>query len=154
MYPTQELVKLPRLGMIKFRGNIMTWHRVCNQFETSVHFRSNMSPGQMFNCLVASVVGKAAGAIHGLQYSDKKYDKAVSLLKKNFGKNDYLSEAHMNQLNNLEPVISFRDLRGLNKFSPEGSSVHKRFLVAGDRHGIGCAMLLPILKRLSHLTCA
>lgn len=62
----------------------------------SVYFRPNMSPAQIFNYLIASGVNKTPAAIDGLQYSDKNHENGVNILKKNSGKDDHLSEAHVN----------------------------------------------------------
>lgn len=82
---TQELVKLPRLEMIKFDGKKTAWPRFWHQFETSVLNRANMSKNQKFNYLLASLSGEAASLIEGLQFSDQNNEHAVSLLKETFG---------------------------------------------------------------------
>lgn len=46
-----ELVKLPKLEMIKFGGRALEWHRFWAQYESAVHLRPNMTKGQKFNYL-------------------------------------------------------------------------------------------------------
>lgn len=64
----------------------MEWNRFWSQYESAVHLRPNMSKGQKFNYLLASLTGKAAAAIEGLQYSaEENYDNAIKILQKTFG---------------------------------------------------------------------
>lgn len=63
---TTQLVKLPKLKMIKFGGKAFKWNHFLAQYEPAVHLRPNMSKRQKFNYLLASLTGKAAAATEGL----------------------------------------------------------------------------------------
>ncbi|XP_040067221.1 uncharacterized protein LOC120840676 [Ixodes scapularis] len=142
-----ELVKLPKLELVKFDVNKLMCQRFWHQFETSIHLRPGMSNGHKFNYLMTVLTGKAALAIEGLQFSERNYEQAIKLLKGNFGSEDNLMEAHMNAFINLGQMKSCRDHNGLARMYQK-IQVHTSGLESmGILIGSYAAMLFPILKK-------
>ncbi|XP_040068435.1 uncharacterized protein LOC120841582 [Ixodes scapularis] len=142
-----ELVKLPKLELVKFDGNKLMWQRFWHQFETSIHLSPGMSNGHKFNYLMTVLTEKAALAIEGLQFSERNYEQAIKLLRDNFGSEDNLIETHMNALINLDQVKSCRDHNGLARLYQK-IQVHTSGLESmGVLIGSYAAMLFPILKK-------
>lgn len=143
-----ELVKLPKLDLMKFDGNALTWRRFWSQYESAVHLRPNMSKGHKFNYLMSSVTGKAAAAIEGLQYSENNYDQAVAILKETFGNQEQSVDLHMNELLKLEKIKSRKETDALRKLV-QTVQVHTLALESLNVSTECYApMLMPVLKRV------
>lgn len=75
-----------------------------------------MSKEQKFNYLLASLTGKAASAVEGLQYSaEENYDEAIKILQTTFGNREQSVELHMTELLSLEKVKSAQETDELRK---------------------------------------
>ncbi|KAG1936575.1 hypothetical protein F2P79_018552 [Pimephales promelas] len=99
-----QTVKLPKLIINKFSGDISLWQDFWNQFETAIHRNDTLSKTEKFNYLKTYVAGAASKAIAGLMLTDSNYDHAIDLLQNRFGRKDLLINAHMTKLLNLCPV--------------------------------------------------
>ncbi|XP_064469396.1 uncharacterized protein LOC135384100 [Ornithodoros turicata] len=109
----EEVVKLPKLEVIRFDGNRMMWQRFWNQFKTTVHDRQAMSKTHKFSYLLKSSTGPAASAIEGLQVSEENYEHAVQILTQRFGLPYNIVDSHMDSLIHIKPVMSTNDKEGL-----------------------------------------
>lgn len=143
-----ELVKLPKLEMIKFSGNSLEWTRFWTQYESAVHVRPNMSNGQKFNYLMSTLTGKAAAAIEGLQFSaETNYEQAIKILKETFGRHEQLVDLHMKELLRLDKVTSVHHTEALRKLF-QRVQIHTLALQSlGVNTECYAPMLMPGLKR-------
>lgn len=143
-----ELVKLPKLEMIKFSGNSLEWTRFWTQYESAVHLRPNMSNGQKFNYLMSTLTGKAAAAIEGLQFSaESNYEQAIKILKETFGRPEQLVDLHMKELLRLDKVPSVYHTEALRKLFQK-VQIHTLALQAlGVNTECYAPMLMPGLKK-------
>lgn len=66
-----------------------------------------------FNYLLASLTGKAASLVQGLQFSEENYDHAGEQLREAFGKEQSLRQVNMKELTSLEAVKSYKHLKGV-----------------------------------------
>lgn len=57
-----------------------------------------------FNYLRASLTGKSASLVQGLQFSEENYDHAGEQLREAFGKEQSLRQVNMKELTSLEAV--------------------------------------------------
>ncbi|XP_064488543.1 uncharacterized protein LOC135400644 [Ornithodoros turicata] len=73
-------VKLPKLSLQQFRGDLSDWQGFWEQFRTTVHDNEGLSKIEKFHYLRSLLHGPAAGAIAGLQTSEASYDDAVEIL--------------------------------------------------------------------------
>jgi hypothetical protein len=75
-------VKLPKIDVPVFSGNILHWRTFWEQFTVAVHSRSDISDPEKLVHLQQSVKnGSAKGMIEGLSRSAKHYTEAVESLK-------------------------------------------------------------------------
>lgn len=148
MQDATELLKLPKLELIKFIGNALEWTRFWTQYESAVHMRPNMSNGQKFNYLMSSLTGKAAAAIEGLQFSaENNYEQAIKILKETFGGPELLVDLHMKALLALVKVTSVYQTEALRKLFQK-VQVHTLALQSLDvTTECYAPMLMPVLKR-------
>ena len=77
-------VKLPKLTIKKFSGDLTKWVTFWDSFESAIHLNRSLSDVDKFNYLREST---AADAIAGLSLTSANYAKAVDTLKKRFGNN-------------------------------------------------------------------
>ena len=146
--PNKCIVKLPKLEIKKFDGTITSWQAFWDQFSTAIHSNNAISKIDKFNYLKGLVVDRAAKIIEGLRMTEDNYEAAIDMLKKTFGRNSLIIDAHMNKLLNLKPAKDDKfDARSLTSLYEE-CEVHIRSLEAlGIKVGSYGALLSPIIKR-------
>lgn len=146
--PRVNTVKLPKLVMQKFSGEICEWQGFWSQYETTIHETEHLSKTDKFSYLKSFLSGTAASAVAGLALSDANYDIAIDLLKKRFGRKDLVINAHMNKLLNMTPVKRANDVSALRKLHDD-CEIQVRSLdalgVASDTYG---SLLCPILLKM------
>ena len=87
-------LKLPKLCLPKFKGNVKKWHAFWELFESLIHKNSEMSPIDKFNYLSTLLEDEASRAIQGLPLTNANYNVAIEILKDRFGKPQTIVTAH------------------------------------------------------------
>ena len=115
--PAEEVsscaVKLPKLTLKEFDGDVTTWGTFWDSFESAIHGNPKLSAIDKINYIHSHVKGSAAEAIAGLALTSSNYEEAVTLLKKRFGNTQQLVKKQMEVHLNLEPVTSSHNTIGL-----------------------------------------
>ena len=111
----QQSVKLPKLVMERFTGDVSQWQSFWSQFETAIDKNTSLSKSDKFTYLKSFLSGTAANVVAGLALSDHNYDNAIKMLTSRFGRKDLIINAHMNKLLNLTPVKKATDVNALRK---------------------------------------
>ena len=91
-------IKLPKLELQKFNGNILRWQEFWDSFEASIHRNPNLQPVDKFNYLRAELEGDASAVISGLELTNSNYEVAVNLLQERFGRDELMMDAHYSAL--------------------------------------------------------
>lgn len=144
-------LRLPKIMINKFYGNIREWQTFYNSFDTAIHQNQNLSKIDKFNYLVSLLGGSALRIVEGFSLSNRNYEEALKLLKDRFGRKDMLINTHMNILLNLQPVRSSNDLRALRRLY-DTCNVQIRSLdsleVKSDSFGnLLCPLLMKCIPR-------
>jgi len=79
-----DTVKLPRLNIEKYYGDLSKWQSFWSQFDVSVQNNNSITKTEKFTYLKSYLGGAALSAILGLIPSDVNYDVAVNFLKQRF----------------------------------------------------------------------
>lgn len=108
-------VKLPRLQMDSFDGNICEWYSFWNRFNISIHENKNLTNVEKFSYLKSYLTKDAANAIGGLSITDENYEKAIKILDSRFGRKDLIVDKHMSVLLHLAPCLNSKDIAALRK---------------------------------------
>jgi len=108
-------VKLPKLVLRPFNGDITTWTAFWESFDSSIHKSRDLSDIDKFNYLNSLLTGTAREAVAGLSLSEKNYVEAIAILQKRFGNVQRIKARHMDVLMNVEAVNSSRDLKSLRR---------------------------------------
>ena len=99
-------VKLPKLDLKKFNGDISKWPSFWDAFESSVHNNTRLAAIDKFNYLNSLLMKSASEAISGLSITAANYDEAVTILKRRFGNKQLIINRHMETLLNVNSVKS------------------------------------------------
>jgi len=116
--PTMSLehktkVKLPKLTLKRFNGDITQVSTFWDIFQSSVDGNSGLSNIDKFNYLRSLLEGSASEAVSGLKLTAPNYAEAISILKKRFGNKQQIINKHMENLLGVDSIVSQRNLRGL-----------------------------------------
>jgi transposase InsO family protein len=107
-------LKLPKLTLPTFDGNVLNWHEFFESFNGAVHCKS-ISDVEKFSYLRQHLRDEALNTISGLALSGSNYQNAMDLLQLRYGDNKRRIRAHVRELINTEPP-NFRDVKSLRKF--------------------------------------
>lgn len=144
----RQNVKLPKLVIEKYTGDISLWQHFWGQFETAVHRNPSLTKTDKFSYLRSYLTGAVANVVAGFPLTEANYDNAIQLLKKRFGRKDLVINAHMTKLLNLNPVKNASDVKAL-RYLYDNCEIQIRSLasmgVVSDTYG---SLLCPILMKL------
>ena len=108
-------VKLPKLSLKKFNGDLTKWMTFWDTFESAVHNNPALTSIDKFSYLTSLLESTASEAVAGLTLTAVNYDEAVATLKRRFGSKQLIINRHMDLLLHLEPVTSQHNLKGLRQ---------------------------------------
>ena len=91
-------VKLPKLTLRAFNGDITTWTTFWDSYEAAIHKNSELSDIDKFKYLKSLLERTAQETITGLTLTSTNYHEAISILKKRFGNKKQIIARHMDIL--------------------------------------------------------
>jgi len=98
---TTSGVRLPKISVPTFDGNVVNWRSFWEQFTVSVHDRSNLSPAEKLTYLKHAVKdGPAKHVVEGLSGSGDQYKEAVDCMRKRYDRPRLLHQAHVRAIIN------------------------------------------------------
>jgi len=135
--------RLPKLTLITFSGDPLTWQTFLDSFYVAIHGNPNLSGIQKFNYLKPQLQGDAARTIAGLPLTDPNYQHAITPLQERYGQHHKIVNAHMQAL--LEMSSPSNSLSSLRIFYDTVES-HIRGLssLGKSEHSYG-DLLIPII---------
>lgn len=143
-----QAVKLPKLELPKFKGDVAEWQTFWDKFKATVD-ASELPDVTKFTYLQSLLEGEARKAVEGLSLTSSHYQVACELLEERFGRKEQIVFAHIQGLLNLSGNSKGSKLAQLKSIQDQ-ILVHVRSLealeVSGSNYGI---VLTPlILSRL------
>ena len=140
-------VKLPKLSLPKFSGDVLQWQSFWDQF-TAVVDSSDIPDISKFSYLRSLLEGEAKQSIQGLSLTSQHYQSARQILTDRFGRKERIIFTHIQTLLNM-PVMNKCSVSNLWKLNDDLQS-HTRSLealgICGTQYGV---ILTPlILSRL------
>ena len=112
MTASSPCVKLPKLSLKKFNGDLTKWMTFWDTFESAVHNNPALMSIDKFSYLTSLLESTASEAVAGLTLTAANYDEAVATRKRRFGSKQLIINRHMDLLLHLEPVTSQHNLKG------------------------------------------
>ena len=110
-------VKLPKLDVPEFDGNIIRWKQFWDQFSIAVHSKTALSNAEKTVYLQHAIKdGSARNAIEGLSHSGDNYAEAVECLKSRYDRPRLIQRTHVQLTLDTPPLKegSGRELRRLH----------------------------------------
>ena len=108
-------VKLPKLSLKKFSGDVTKWTTFWECYESAIHNNANLTKIEKFNYLKSLLEHSAAKTIEGLQLTNANYDEAIKILKDRFGNQQIIINSHMEALCNIPNVGSIDNVKMLRQ---------------------------------------
>ena len=145
LLPYSPHVKLPKLSLKKFNGDLTRWTTFWDTFESAVHQNPALTNIDKFSYLNSLLESTASEAVAGLTLTSANYDEAVATLKRRFGNKQSIVNRYMELLLHLDAVTSTYNLKGLRQlFDAVESNVRglKALGVSASSYG---GLLSPIL---------
>ena len=96
-------VKLPKMDIKKFYGNILEWFPFWETFKSTIH-DSDLNDIDKLNYLCAYLDGDALKLLNGLPRNASNYKVALELLNEKYGNKQVITNMHVNKLYNLKPI--------------------------------------------------
>ena len=112
-HTNESKVRLPKLTIQPFKGELTTWTTFWDSFEVAIHNNRSLSNIEKFNYLRSLLQGPALDAIAGLTLTDANYNEAVQVLTSRFGNKQLIIDRYMDVLLSVEAVLSDSNLRAL-----------------------------------------
>ena len=94
-------VRLPKLELKKFDGNVLKWQEFWDTFEATIHNNPTLQPIDKFNYLRAELQSDALKSIGGLELTNANYETAVNMLHERYGRKQLILDNHYNQLSEM-----------------------------------------------------
>ena len=110
-------VKLPKIDVPSFNGNILYWRSFWEQFTVAVHTRTDMTDSEKLVYLRHSVKdGSARQVIEGLSRTGDNYPEAVDCLRARYDRPRLIHQTHVKKILEVPPLKqgSGKELRHLH----------------------------------------
>ena len=104
-------IKLPKLHLSTFDGNILYWQEFWHVYSLAVH-EQDIPNVTKFSYLKGSLRNAAATAIYGISVTNDNYPVAIKILHDKFGKKENIIEALYSRLQHLPMATNrFSDIK-------------------------------------------
>ena len=108
-------VKLPKLSIRRFNGDVKQWLPFWNQFRSAIHNNPTLNDVDKFNYLQSYLEDEAADAIEGMALTEANYTEAIDRLQARFGDTSWIVGQHIQSLMNLPSITDCQDLPAVRK---------------------------------------
>ena len=85
-------VRLPKLELRKFKGDLMKWAEFWEQYRVSIHINKNLGTLEKFTYLKGNLEGPPLTTIGPLALTEENYEKAIGMLEGRYGRPDKIQE--------------------------------------------------------------
>ena len=94
-------IRLPRLELKKFDGNILMWQEFSDTFESTIYKNNDLQNVDKFNYLRSQLRGQVSEMLMGRELTNDNYNTAVALLKERYEKKQVIIDSYYAQINNI-----------------------------------------------------
>ena len=138
-------MKLPKIELSKFSGQVLKWKTFLDQFESGIHSKESLSDIDKFTCLKGLLTGSARDCIFGLSLTVQNYKKAVNILKERYANPQVIISAHMESLVKLPAVRDVNNVTSLRKIYDRVESSIRDLKSVGINPDSYGSLLTPLL---------
>ncbi|XP_037564630.1 centrosomal protein of 135 kDa-like [Dermacentor silvarum] len=140
-------VKLPKLEINAFDGDLCKWNAFWEQFDQIINQNGTLTATDKFNYLRLFLKGDAATAIAGLPTTEACYVDALDMLKRRFGDKKRLEQEYFSRLRRLTPVRFSNEVTKLRKLYDQVLINTRGLEVLGVSKSSFSSMLCDVLLR-------
>ena len=115
-------IKLPKLELFKFNGDITMWQTFWDQFNSSFHYNEDIRDVNKFNYLPSFICDEAREMISELAPTSSNYKTAVDILQKRYGNTQVWISSFMNKFVTLAKLKNDKDIKALRKLLDQTES--------------------------------
>lgn len=108
-------VRLPKISLPSFNGDVSTWVTFINLYDTSIHNNANLSPVYKMQYLMSCLKGEALALVSSFNITASNYLIAYNLLRERYHNSRRLLTLHLNAILDL-PAITLGANKPLRKF--------------------------------------
>ena len=138
-------VRLPKLQLRSFSGDVTKWTSFWQSFEAAVHKNSDLSDVEKFNHLNSLLERSARDAVAGLALTEANYRQAIEILQKRFGSKQQIVNKHIDALLRLESVTTSHSVRDLRHLFDDVSCQVRSLRTLGVESATYGSLLCPVL---------
>ena len=109
MVIAQPRVKLPKLTIKKFNGDLTKWVTFWDSFKSAIHSNPTLSSVDKFSYLHSLLDSTTSDVIGALTLTSANYEEAMATLRRRFGNEQVIVSKYMNALLILQTVSSHHD---------------------------------------------
>ena len=142
---TRVKVKLPKLEIRKFSGQVHEWKEFWDAFSSAVHDNEDLADVDKLKYLRGYLDGSARSVVAGVPTRDSSYAIAVDLLKKRFDNPHVIKRSHTNHLISLAPVFGERNISRLRQLLDQIEIHHRGLKVLGVNPKTYSNFVVPFL---------
>ncbi|XP_068229371.1 uncharacterized protein [Palaemon carinicauda] len=102
LYPHKTNVRLPKLDLPHFTGDVLEWNSFWELYNVSVHHRGDLELIKKFSYLQSLLTRDALKLISGFKLGAANYSQAISLLRTTYGKKDEIKRVLVRRLLEME----------------------------------------------------
>ena len=110
-------VKLERLSLPSFNGDVLQFTEFWPTFKARVHNSPELDDSDKFGYLVSKLSGPALAAVHGLPHTTAGYNQAIELLLNRFGRRAPIINTRINEMMRLPSLDDSAGPQALRSFS-------------------------------------
>ena len=142
-------IKLPRIDIKKFSGDVTEWQTFFDSFEVAVHSNDKLYSIKKMNYLLSYLTGEALKTVQGLKLPKPKYSAAIEMLQERYGDKQVLISTHMNKLLNLSNSGNLNDLKYLRQlYNNIDTQVRSLTSLGMDPDRYGPMMITVVMSKL------
>ena len=142
-------IKLPRIDIKKFSGDVIEWQTFFDSFEVDVHSNNKISSIEKTNYLLSYLTGEALKTVQGLKLSEPNYSAAIEMLQERYGDKQVLISTHMNKLLNLSNSGNLNDLKYLRQlYNNIDTQVRSLTSLGVDSDSYGPMLIPAVMSKL------
>ena len=138
-------LKLPRIELPKFSGDVLKFQNFWDQFEAAVHNNDDLPNVQKFTYLRSVLTGNALQTIEGFEVTGANYQPAVECLKHRYGRKRVVISSLVKSVVQMDAkaVVTAPSLRDLYDTLKNRTRALEALGEIPKNHG---CILLPILE--------
>ena len=143
----QASVKLPKIVLKKFDGNLTNFQSFWDSYNTAIHENEDISDVNKMAYLFDLLEGPAYSAVKGFTMTSGNYKEVIDVLHERFGSKDVIISSHMDALLKL-PLVNNSDtkrFRSVYDLIEQNIRGLKTLGISSKEYG---SLLLPILMSI------